>query len=74
MNAITRAIVIENKWRAQRYGVRISTRVVDVAKRDEVEAWAAATQQGLGGCDIVINNAGGSPVADAATASPPTSQ
>ncbi|MCC2637599.1 MAG: Short chain dehydrogenase [Moraxellaceae bacterium] len=42
----------------QRYGVRISTHVVDVAKREEVEAWAAATKQEHGGCDIVINNAG----------------
>lgn len=42
----------------QRYGVHISTHVVDVAKREEVEAWAAATKQEHGGCDIVINNAG----------------
>lgn len=44
----------------QRYGVRTSTHVVDVARREEVEAWAAATKQEHGGCDIVINNAGAS--------------
>lgn len=40
------------------FGVNVTTRIVDVAKREEVDAWAAATQLEHGGCDIVINNAG----------------
>jgi NAD(P)-dependent dehydrogenase (short-subunit alcohol dehydrogenase family) len=43
---------------ARAFGVEVSTQVVDVAKREAVEAWAAATQRKHGGCDIVINNAG----------------
>lgn len=43
---------------ARALGVKVSTHVVDVAKREQVEAWAAATQREHGGCDVVINNAG----------------
>jgi NAD(P)-dependent dehydrogenase (short-subunit alcohol dehydrogenase family) len=39
-------------------GVNVTTRIVDVAKREEVDAWAAETHREFGGCDIVINNAG----------------
>lgn len=39
-------------------GGRAVIRVVDVAKRDEVEAWAAAAAAELGGVDVIINNAG----------------
>ena len=39
-------------------GGRAVIRVVDVAKREEVEAWAAAAAAELGGVDVIINNAG----------------
>ncbi|RZU38580.1 short-subunit dehydrogenase [Fluviicoccus keumensis] len=42
----------------EKLGGRAVIRVVDVAKRDEVEAWAAATAAELGGVDVIINNAG----------------
>lgn len=42
----------------QALGGRAMTRLVDVAKRDEVDAWAAATAAELGGVDVIINNAG----------------
>jgi len=42
----------------EKLGGRAVIRVVDVAKRDEVEAWAAAAAAELGGVDVIINNAG----------------
>jgi NAD(P)-dependent dehydrogenase (short-subunit alcohol dehydrogenase family) len=42
----------------EKAGGRAVIRVVDVAKRDEVEAWAAAAAAELGGVDVIINNAG----------------
>lgn len=43
---------------AARPGVKVTTRLVDVAKREEVDAWANAVLREHGGCDILINNAG----------------
>lgn len=43
---------------ARRHGVRVTTRVVDVADRAGMEAWAEATRVDHGGCDVMINNAG----------------
>lgn len=40
------------------YGVTVSTQVVDVANRDDMEAWARAAAATHGGIDIVVNNAG----------------
>ncbi|MDO8330613.1 MAG: SDR family NAD(P)-dependent oxidoreductase [Fluviicoccus sp.] len=42
----------------EKLGGRAVIRLVDVAKRDEVEAWAAAAAAELGGVDVIINNAG----------------
>ena len=39
-------------------GARATTHVVDVAKREAVEAWAASAATDLGGVDVIINNAG----------------
>lgn len=39
-------------------GAKVTIRVVDVAKREQVEAWAAAAAKELGGVDVIINNAG----------------
>jgi len=39
-------------------GVRVSTHVVDVSKREQVYAFAAAAAKLHGGVDIIINNAG----------------
>lgn len=36
----------------------VTTDVVDVARWDEVSAWADSVQDGHGGADVVINNAG----------------
>jgi NAD(P)-dependent dehydrogenase (short-subunit alcohol dehydrogenase family) len=48
----------ETAQRVEKLGGRVVIRVVDVAKRDEVEAWAAAAAAELGGVDVIINNAG----------------
>jgi len=39
-------------------GVHVSARVVDVASRDAVDAWAKAAASEHGGIDTIINNAG----------------
>lgn len=39
-------------------GITVSTCIVDVADRNQVEAWAAQAAKEHGGIDIVINNAG----------------
>lgn len=39
-------------------GAKVTIRVVDVAKREQVEAWAATAAKELGGVDVIINNAG----------------
>jgi short-subunit dehydrogenase len=41
-----------------RFGVKCATHIVDVAKRDQVDAWAIAAAAELGGVDVIINNAG----------------
>lgn len=43
---------------ARRHGVRVTTRIVDVASRTEMDTWAQATRTEHGGCDVIINNAG----------------
>lgn len=43
---------------ARGYGVHVSGRVVDVANREAVEAWAASAASEHGRVDVVINNAG----------------
>lgn len=48
----------ETAQRVEKLGGRVVIRVVDVAKRDEVEAWAAEAAAELGGVDVIINNAG----------------
>src|SRR5205085_7346142 len=42
----------------------------DVREHDQVDAMVASIMQNHGRIDVVVNNAGGSPAADAATASP----
>lgn len=42
----------------QRYGAKILIRVVDISKREEVEAFAKWAVKTCGGIDILINNAG----------------
>ncbi|MCY1078130.1 SDR family NAD(P)-dependent oxidoreductase [Archangium lansingense] len=39
-------------------GVKVLTARVDVARREEVEAWAAQVARELGGVNVIINNAG----------------
>src|SRR5262249_7081895 len=42
----------------------------DVREPDEIDAVVAQTMERFGRIDVLVNNAGGSPPADAATASP----
>jgi len=42
----------------------------DVRELDQIEAVAAFTEERFGRIDVLVNNAGGAPAADAATASP----
>jgi carboxylate-amine ligase len=62
MNAITRAIVVENKWRAQRYGVRGSfariegTGSISVAEMlEDVLAEVAPDAEALGCLDSILH-------------------
>ncbi|MGH8492252.1 MAG: SDR family NAD(P)-dependent oxidoreductase [Moraxellaceae bacterium] len=43
---------------ARKYGVKVTTNIVDVASLDAMSVWAEHTTQEHGGCDIIINNAG----------------
>lgn len=43
---------------AEAHGVRVTSRVVDVADRQQVEAWADATVRDHGAVHLVFNNAG----------------
>ncbi len=58
LSDIKEAPLRETAQRVEKLGGRAVIRVVDVAKRDEVEAWAAAAAAELGGVDVIINNAG----------------
>jgi NAD(P)-dependent dehydrogenase (short-subunit alcohol dehydrogenase family) len=40
------------------YGVRVTADVVDVSKREQVEAWAQSTARAHGGANMIFNNAG----------------
>jgi NAD(P)-dependent dehydrogenase (short-subunit alcohol dehydrogenase family) len=44
--------------RAHRLGARVEVQRLDVADRDAIQAWAAAVERGLGGADVLVNNAG----------------
>jgi short-subunit dehydrogenase len=43
---------------AAQHGVKVTSRTVDVAKRDEVYAWADEVVRDHGRCNLVFNNAG----------------
>jgi NAD(P)-dependent dehydrogenase (short-subunit alcohol dehydrogenase family) len=51
-------------------GTRVLAQVCDVTDRAQVEGLIAATTERFGRLDVLVNNAGGSPPAPAATASP----
>jgi cation diffusion facilitator CzcD-associated flavoprotein CzcO/short-subunit dehydrogenase len=44
--------------RCEGHGVKVRTRVVDVADADQVQAWADAVIDEFGGVQLVVNNAG----------------
>jgi short-subunit dehydrogenase len=48
-------------------GVRVTTETLDVARREQVFAWAANVARDHGGCNLVFNNAGISYAAAAAS-------
>lgn len=58
LSDIKEAPLQETAKLVEKLGGRAVIRVVDVAKRDQVEAWAAAAAAELGGVDVIINNAG----------------
>lgn len=58
LSDIKEAPLRETAQRVEKLGGRVVISVVDVAKRDEVEAWAAEAAAELGGVDVIINNAG----------------
>ncbi|MDB4941664.1 MAG: family NAD(P)-dependent oxidoreductase [Labilithrix sp.] len=43
---------------AERHGRRVTTELVDVAKKDAVYAWAEHVVRDHGGCNLIFNNAG----------------
>ena len=43
---------------AKAHGVRVTSKKVDVANRDEMKAWAAETAQNHGKVNLIFNNAG----------------
>lgn len=58
LSDIKEAPLVQTAEMARRHGVRVTTRIVDVASRTEMDAWAQATRTEHGGCDVIINNAG----------------
>lgn len=42
----------------KKFGVRVTSKKVDVAKREEIKAWAADTVQNHGSVNLIFNNAG----------------
>ena len=42
----------------QQYGIRVDTLVLDVSKREDVDAKVKAAIQAFGGIDVLVNNAG----------------
>src|SRR5690606_3303446 len=48
----------ETAAEARRRGAVVSTRRVDVAKREEIAAWASAVVAQHGRCNLIFNNAG----------------
>jgi short-subunit dehydrogenase len=48
----------ETATMAAQHGVKVTSRTVDVAKRDEVYAWADEVVRDHGRCNLVFNNAG----------------
>ena len=58
LSDIKEAPLAQTAEMARRHGVRVTTHVVDVASRTDMDAWAQATRTEHGGCDVIINNAG----------------
>ena len=55
---LNEAGLLETAAQCEALGVKVTTRRVDVAKREEVFAWADSVPEAFGGVNIVINNAG----------------
>lgn len=58
LSDVNEAGLEETKALVEAKGAEVTTTLVDVSKREEVEAWAEKTATHFGGVDIVINNAG----------------
>ncbi len=48
----------ETVQQAKQFGVRVTSKKVDVASRDQIKAWAEETVQNHGSVNLIFNNAG----------------
>jgi NAD(P)-dependent dehydrogenase (short-subunit alcohol dehydrogenase family) len=55
---VNEAGLAETAERALKLGVKVTSAKVDVAKREQVQAWAAAVKRNHGKVNLVFNNAG----------------
>ena len=55
---VNQAALSETAKLAARAGVKITTSIVDVSNREQVEKWRDQVVADFGGCDMLFNNAG----------------
>lgn len=58
LSDVNEAGLADTALQAKNYGVRVTTKKVDVAEREQVKTWAAETVKDHGGVNLIFNNAG----------------